>query len=120
MELPALGYAPLDDEHAVLEVLRRGCLVETVPPARLLEATREHFEAEEQRMRDLAFKGFDEHHGEHRRLLGEMERMLRAPRPLRRAWLRDGLPEALQLHILRLDAQIAPLLNATDGTQLAS
>lgn len=110
MSIPVLGNAFLDEEHVALEGLLQACLAGEVPSARLLEATREHFAAEEQLMRDLAFKGLDEHLGEHRRLLGEMERMLRAPAPLRRAWLREGLPEALSLHVLRLDAQLCARL----------
>lgn len=118
MQLDSLGLARLDDAHEQLERHWQACVDSGGAPelfADLLEATRQHFADEEALMGEIQFNGLGEHQGEHRRLLNEMERMGRAPRMLRNTWLRDGLPEAMRLHVLRLDAQLSARLADESG-----
>jgi hemerythrin-like metal-binding protein len=76
----------------------------------LLSHTEEHFLLEERLMARSGFPHASEHSAEHRKMLAKMH-LFSQRRPLiARAYVRDRLPERLNLHITRLDSQLAAYL----------
>ncbi len=110
-----LGHEAIDTLHheavLLLHLAQRANDNELEP---LLDALYDHcehhFATEEKLMSDCRYRGLDEHRHEHRRLLGEMEGMMRALErgraPLVRSWLCERLPEWFKLHVGQLDTQM--------------
>ena len=83
-------------------------------PARflsLLGQLEEHFVAEEQLMEQCNFRHTAEHKEDHRALLQEVRQLLLRRQPFARAYVRERLPERLNLHISRMDSMLAAALN---------
>lgn len=77
----------------------------------LVAHTKVHFDYEQALMQESAFPAFDEHTGEHRRILGEMERfgrqVARGRVQMARAYVRETLPSWFQLHAVTMDSALA-------------
>lgn len=112
--LPRLGHEAIDTLHHEAELLLRLAWADDGELEPLLYALydhcRHHFTTEEKLMSDCNYRGLGEHRHEHRRLLGEMEGMMRALKrgrtPLVHSWLRERLPEWFKLHVSQMDAQM--------------
>lgn len=75
--------------------------------AKLVEHTESHFAEEEVMMRESGFIHAAEHLTEHRQMLAEMRQFQKRRLPISRAYVRERLPERLQLHITRMDSLLA-------------
>lgn len=77
----------------------------------LCEHTRQHFAAEESRMRQCSFPALAEHCGEHHRVLGELAQIGRlvgrGRLALGRAYASDSLPHWFRLHLATMDSALA-------------
>lgn len=77
----------------------------------LLAHTRSHFAHEAEMMAACALGSRNEHEGEHRWVLGELEQMRsRAEKgrfPFVRAYLADGVPDWFRNHLATMDADLA-------------
>lgn len=83
-------------------------------PARflsLLGQLEEHFADEERLMEQCNFRHIAEHKEDHRALLQEVRQLLLRRQPFARAYVRERLPERLNLHISRMDSMLAAALN---------
>ena len=112
----ALGIEEMDATHAeFIDLLNRlDAAANSLFPAlfnRLVEHTRTHFENEEARMLLCRFPAINEHTSEHRRVLGELNRIQkRVDRGLisfGRMYVREGLPEWFRLHAATMDSALA-------------
>ena len=78
---------------------------------KLVDHTRLHFAEEGRLMRLLRFPALGEHEGEHFRVLGELLQFNRAVQrgrlPLARAYVKSGLPEWFELHLVTMDSALA-------------
>lgn len=85
----------------------------------LLCHTESHFSHEEQLISESAFPHRAEHLAEHRQMLQEMrqfqQRMIKGRLPLARAYITQRLPERFNLHITRMDSQLAAYLSSHTG-----
>lgn len=77
----------------------------------LLEMLEAHFAEEEQLMEQCNFRHMAEHKEDHRVLLQEVRQLLLRRQPFARAYVRERLPERLNLHISRMDSMLASALN---------
>lgn len=84
--------------------------------ASLYEHTEQHFERENQLMRESAFPAETEHKGEHQRVIGEFRqfktRVERGLIPFGRGFVRENLPGWLTLHVSTMDSALAAHLKA--------
>jgi hemerythrin-like metal-binding protein len=80
----------------------------------LHEHTQRHFDNESQLMRACRFPAIAEHESEHRRVLGELDRIRRGLDEGRtifaRAYVAQGLPEWFATHLATMDAALAACL----------
>lgn len=85
----------------------------------LIEHTESHFSREEQMMQECGFPHSAEHLAEHRQILQEMRLFQRRITPVRmalvRAYVKQRLPERLDLHISRMDSLLAAYLQKGEG-----
>jgi len=85
--------------------------------ASLISHTESHFSHEEHLIRESAFPHHAEHIAEHRQMLHEMKQFQRridtGRLPLARAYIRQRLPERLNLHITRMDSLLAAYLRSS-------
>lgn len=120
-----LGVAEMDATHRAFVTLA-AALAEadnaTFPTlyGELLAHTREHFAAEDARMRATRFPAIGEHLNEHQRVLGELtafNRSVQAGRlQLARAYVRESLPGWFDLHLATMDAALAAHLRRVGAT----
>ncbi|MGD0960202.1 MAG: hemerythrin domain-containing protein [Methylomonas sp.] len=82
----------------------------------LYEHTEQHFEHENRLMQASAFPAAGEHAGEHQRVLGEFKqfktRIDKGLISFGRSFVRERLPQWLQLHVSSMDSALAAHLNA--------
>lgn len=80
----------------------------------LLEHSRRHFDNESILMRSCRFPAIAEHEGDHRRILGDLERLRRGIDEGRLAFARhyveDGLPDWFAFHLKTMDTCLAACL----------
>lgn len=76
----------------------------------LYEHTRQHFDRENQLMKQVAFPAESEHKGEHQRVLGEFKQFkTRVDKGLivfGRSFVKDRLPQWFQLHVQTMDSAL--------------
>lgn len=113
-----LDYLPLDETHQHLAQIAQQLNTaneEEFPPRflSLLGKIEEHFADEERLMEQVDFRHTAEHKEDHRQLLTEIRQLLLRRQPFARAYLRDRLPERLNLHISRMDSMLAAALKTS-------
>lgn len=111
-----VNHSLLDDAHRYLAkfALQLGSISDNEFPARflsLLGQMENHFADEEQLMERCQFRHSVEHKEEHRMILQEMRQLIQRRQPFARAYIRERLPERLNLHISRMDSMLASALN---------
>lgn len=78
--------------------------------SRLVEHTRDHFANEKQLMQKSGFPAMAEHHAEHQRVLGELERFLQKALQgniaFARAYMQQQLPGWFELHLATMDSAL--------------
>jgi len=115
-----VDYAPIDNDHdefiSLLNALDSANNADF--PAlfqQLYEHTEQHFERENQLMKQLAFPGETEHKGEHLRVLGEFKqfktRIDKGLIAFGRGFVRDRLPQWFGLHVTTMDSALAAHIN---------
>lgn len=120
----ALGVATIDQTHR--DFVDLASQLATADDARfpalfnaLLDHTREHFAAEDARMRASRFAATGEHIGEHQRVLAELRgfnRSVQAGRmQMARAYVRQSLGEWFELHLATMDAALAAHLKQVES-----
>jgi hemerythrin len=132
-QLPRVALAFQNDDHDheafLLNVLadaierhRGGAAREELLPRvdALLAHTRDHFEREDEAMRRTGFPAYPVHHGEHQRVLAEMEAEARAFREqgdVERLWtyVSEGIPGWFVHHIRSMDAVTGQFVAAQGG-----
>lgn len=81
---------------------------------KLIEHTREHFEYEENLMREKNFYGFSEHKEEHTNLLNEMEYFYNKTKkgliPFGKSYINDYAFDKFKRHVVNIDSQLANFL----------
>ena len=77
---------------------------------------REHFIAEGKLMRDSKYQGLGIHESEHHRILGELQQLNRSLKrgrlPLVRAYVREGMPDWFDTHLLMMDCALVAFLRS--------
>jgi hemerythrin len=132
-QLPRVALAFQNDDHdheafllnALADAIERhragGPREELLPRLDALVAhTREHFEREDEAMRRTGFPAYPVHHGEHQRVLGELEAELQAFRDrgdVDRLWayVSQALPGWFVHHIRSMDAVTGQFVVAQGG-----
>ncbi|MET0116865.1 MAG: hemerythrin domain-containing protein [Sedimenticola sp.] len=116
-----LGIAEMDDTHReFVELVNRLEKADKTEFIQLFEElamhTRNHFDAENARMKESGFPAINEHMGEHQRVLGEMHRFsVRVEQGnilLARAYVVEQLPAWFSLHFQTMDSALAAHLKA--------
>ena len=81
----------------------------------LITHLREHFIAEGKLMRETKYQGLSVHEGEHHRILGELQQLNRSLKRGRmrlvRAYVREGLPEWFDTHLIMMDGALVAFVN---------
>lgn len=115
----ALGIAEMDATHREFVALANqlagaGAAEFPVLFDALLDHTRRHFDNESRLMRACGFFAIAEHEGEHKRVLGELERLRRRlgerSALFARSYVREGLPDWFANHLATMDAALAACL----------
>jgi hemerythrin len=77
----------------------------------LYQHTEQHFDRENQLMKQLSFPGQTEHKGEHQRVLGEFKqfksRVDKGLITFGRSFVKDRLPQWFGLHVTTMDSALA-------------
>ncbi|QSA97064.1 bacteriohemerythrin [Methylococcus sp. EFPC2] len=116
-----VGHDLIDQDHAeFLDLLGRlDAESDAEFPAlfaQLCSHTEQHFERENQLMRQSAFPAEAEHKGEHQRVIGEFRqfksRVDRGLIPFARCFVRENLPGWLKLHVSTMDSALVAHLKA--------
>lgn len=80
----------------------------------LRDHTRQHFAHESELMQACSFSAIREHEGEHQRILGDLDRLLRGIDEgrisLARHYVREGLFSWFEQHAITMDAALAACL----------
>lgn len=80
----------------------------------LVTHLREHFIVEGKLMRESKYQGLGVHEGEHHRILGELQQLNRSLKrgrlPLVRGYVREGLPEWFDTHLVMMDGALVAFL----------
>ncbi len=129
IQLISVGYPAIDQDHAefihLLDQLNSAGNAEF--PAlfqTLYQHTEQHFERENQLMKQWAFPAQNEHIGEHLRVLGEIKQFkTRVDKGLiafGRAFVKERLPAWFQLHIATMDSALAAHINHCNSNSPAS
>lgn len=81
----------------------------------LYEQTEQHFERENQLMKQFSYPGETEHKGEHQRVLGELKqfksRVDKGVIAFGRAFVKDRLPQWFGLHVTTMDSALVAHIN---------
>jgi hemerythrin len=119
-----LGHAAIDtDHHEFIALLNRLSSAGNADfPAmfqQLFEHSEQHFERENQLMKQLAFPAETEHKGEHQRILGEFKQFkTRVDKGLitfGRSFVKERLPQWFELHVATIDTTlVAHIKTASD------
>lgn len=111
-----LGIDALDITHQefvdrvnFLETASNDNFVDGFPA--LVEHTKQHFDNEQALMQESGFAALNEHVDEHRRVLGDLDRLARQVArgrlQMARAYIREGLPDWFRLHATTIDSALA-------------
>ncbi len=111
-----VNHSQLDETHRCLAEFAQqlnSADAEQFPPRFLsfLGQLEKHFAYEEDLMEQCKFRHAVEHKEDHRQLLQEIRQLRQRRQPFARAYIRDRLPERLNLHITRMDSMLAAALN---------
>ncbi|MBL6987406.1 MAG: hemerythrin domain-containing protein [Methylobacter sp.] len=116
----AVGYDLIDKDHnEFIDLLNRldGADNTHFPDLfrQLYEQTEQHFERENQLMKQFAYPGETEHKGEHQRVLGEFKqfksRVDKGLIAFGRSFVKDRLPQWFGLHVTTMDSALATHIN---------
>ena len=111
-----LGVPQMDDTHRefVTIINRLGVSAKAVFIPRFGELVRHtelHFAAEDALMQASAFPAMQEHMDEHRRVLGDLQRLLRRVEAgatrMGRAYVTEQLPDWFRVHVATMDSALA-------------
>ncbi len=114
-----LDYEPIDNDHDEFIMLLNqldsaGNADFPILFQQLYEHTEQHFDRENQLMKQVAFPAETEHKGEHQRVLGEFKQFkTRVDKGLiafGRSFVRDRLPQWFQLHVQTMDSALVAYL----------
>jgi len=116
LPIARINHPQLDATHRHLAefALQLNSATEEEFPARflsLLGQLEEHFAHEEYLMELNGFRHAAEHKEDHRQLLREVRQLIQRRQPFARAYVKERLPERLNLHITRMDSMLAFALN---------
>ena len=114
-----LGEEEIDSAHR--DFINQVSVLITTPDANfpalfqaLVTHTRDHFIYEGKIMREAKYQGLGVHEGEHHRILGELQQLNRSLKrghlALVRAYVREGLPEWFDTHLLMMDSALIAFL----------
>jgi len=115
-----VGYDLIDNDHdefiSLLNKLESASNADfAVLFQQLYEHTEQHFERENQLMKQFAYPGEGEHKGEHQRVLGEFKqfktRVDKGIITFGRSFVRDRLPQWFGLHVTTMDSALASHIN---------
>ncbi len=115
-----VGYDLIDNDHdEFISLLNKlEAAVNTDFPAlfqQLYEHTEQHFDRENQLMKQFSFPGETEHKGEHQRVLGEFKqfksRVDKGLIAFGRSFVKDRLPQWFGLHVTTMDSALAARIN---------
>lgn len=115
-DIPKVGVESIDTDHEVFINLvnQLDNASNTEFPSlfqQLYEHTKEHFERENQLMRECAFPAESEHTGEHQRVLSEFKqfktRIDKGLIAFGRPYIKERLPQWFALHIGTMDSALA-------------
>ena len=115
-----VDYDPLDNDHDdFISLLNQLDVADNANfPAlfqQLYEQTGQHFERENQLMKQFSFPGEGEHKSEHQRVLGEFKqfksRVDKGLIAFGRAFVKDRLPQWFGLHVTTMDSALAAHIN---------
>jgi hemerythrin len=116
-----VGHDPIDHDHDEFIILlnRLDAADHSDFPAlfqQLFEHTEQHFDRENQLMEQWAFPAKTEHKGEHQRVLGEFmqfkKRVDKGMIAFGRSFVRERLPQWLELHVTTMDSALAAHIKA--------
>lgn len=111
-----LGYEPIDQDHdEFITLLNRLNQADNAEfPAlfqELFEHTEQHFDKENELMKQYAFPAEAEHKGEHQRVLGEFKqfkkRIDKGLISFGRSFVNERLPQWFELHVTTMDSALA-------------
>ena len=118
-----VGLAIIDDRHEefwhLLELLKneKNDEVFVIIFARMIEHTKEHFDAEEADMLTIDSSNLHEHQSEHKKALEEMDyfytKATRGLMPFARNYVNDRAENWFRQHLLNMDSDLARQLSAT-------
>jgi hemerythrin-like metal-binding protein len=123
-----LGHAQMDQTHReFVDLVNRleDCDQATfiVGFQTLLMHTAAHFAAEQLLMEQSGFPATAEHTGEHQRVLGQLQQMLRrierGSTVMARAFVREQLPGWFKLHAITMDSALAAHLRLVRNRQFS-
>ena len=115
-----VGYDQIDNDHdefinLLNELDSAGNANFPVLFQQLYEQTEQHFERENQLMKQFSYPGETEHKGEHQRVLGEFKqfksRVDKGLIAFGRSFVKDRLPKWFGLHVTTMDSALAAHIN---------
>lgn len=126
-DVVTVGYSPIDGDHdEFISLLNKLDATDNANfPAlfrQLYEQTEQHFERENQLMKQFSYPGETEHKGEHQRLLGEFKqfksRVDKGLVPFGRSFVKDRLPQWFGLHLTTMDSALAAHIKKQNNDKL--
>lgn len=117
----SVGYDLIDNDHDdFIDLLNRLDAADNkdfpVLFQQLYEHTEQHFDRENQLMKQFSYPGETEHKGEHQRVLGEFKqfksRVDKGLIAFGRSFIKDRLPQWFGLHVSTMDSALAAHINA--------
>ncbi len=117
-----LGVSAMDETHReFVELVNRLGSAEKAAFIALFDElvrhTEQHFENENELMRETAFPAIREHTDEHQRVLGELKRIgnkvATGSTAVGRAYVREQLPSWFNLHAITMDSALAAHIRKT-------
>lgn len=118
-----VGYDQIDNDHDefISLINELDAADNTAFPVlfqQLYDQTEQHFERENQLMKQFSYPGEAEHKGEHQRVLGEFKqfksRVDKGLIAFGRAFVKDRLPQWFGLHVTTMDSALAAHINKQD------
>ncbi|HEY8096797.1 MAG TPA: hemerythrin domain-containing protein [Methylobacter sp.] len=122
-EVLTVGYGQIDNDHdEFISLINELDAADNMAfPAlfqQLYEQTEQHFERENQLMKQFSYLGETEHKGEHQRVLGEFKqfksRVDKGLIAFGRSFVKDRLPQWFGLHVTTMDSALAAHINKQD------
>ncbi len=118
-----VGYDQIDNDHDefISLINELDAADNTAFPAlfqQLYEKTEQHFERENQLMKQFSYPGETEHKGEHQRVLGEFKqfksRVDKGLIAFGRSFVKDRLPQWFRLHVTTMDSALVAHIDKQD------